>query len=417
MPRPLNESSSLSPLFFGPSLGLILVPVFGNIGKRIARRRQTVVQTKTERGVPRAAQPDKAVPRHVPDWDGTRIFLEIVRQGSFRAACEPLKMSLNALRNRFQEFEKYCGVTLATRDAYGVHPTQEGRRIYAAALKMEQAHFGVVRARDETGQAIEGRVKLAITEGLGTFWATPRLIEFQRAFPKLLVEMQCAMSPADILRSEADVGVQLVRPQNEELKIVKLGRLHSMPFAAQSYIDLYGKPSTASEYAQHRIVLQVSPQAEMESHWNDVFPNHAMDAIVAFQSNVSSAHYWATAKGAGIGVLPTYANAMGAPVVPIDIRRDDDPGKFLRWHFDIWLTYHPQGNRILRVRRLIEWVREAFSPQRHPWFGDEFIHPNDLPLSIDNLPLANLFAGFMAKERDDLEAAAAAIQTSVASSE
>mgnify|MGYP001549914826 FL=1 len=333
-----------------------------------------------------------------PDWDGTRIFLEIVRQGSFRAACTPLKMSLNAIRNRFKEFEQHCGVTLATRDAYGVHLTREGERIFEAAQKMEQAYFGVVRARDQSEKAIEGRVKLAVTEGLGTFWVGPRLIEFQRTYSKLLVEMHCAMSPADILRSEADVGVQLERPQNNDLKVVKLGRLHSMPFASKSYVDAHGRPKNQSEYAGHRIVLQVSPQANMDAYWSIVFPNVAMEDIVAFQSNVSSAHYWATAKGAGIGALPTYANAMGAPVVPIDIRRDDDPSKLIRWEFDIWLTYHPQGNRIPRVRRLIEWIREAFSPRLYPWFADEFIHPNDLPITIDNMPLANLFAGFLARE-------------------
>ena len=333
-----------------------------------------------------------------PDWDGTRIFLEIVRQGSFRAACTPLKMSLNAIRNRFKEFEQHCGVTLATRDAYGVHLTREGERIFEAAQKMEQAYFAVVRARDQSEKAIEGRVKLAVTEGLGTFWVGPRLIEFQRTYSKLLVEMHCAMSPADILRSEADVGVQLERPQNNDLKVVKLGRLHSMPFASKSYVDAHGRPKNQSEYAGHRIVLQVSPQANMDAYWSSVFPNVAMEDIVAFQSNVSSAHYWATAKGAGIGALPTYANAMGAPVVPIDIRRDDDPSKLIRWEFDIWLTYHPQGNRIPRVRRLIEWIREAFSPRLYPWFADEFIHPNDLPITIDNMPLANLFAGFLARE-------------------
>lgn len=354
------------------------------------------MQTKTARGVQRDASPKK--PRTNPDWDGPRIFLEIVRQGSFRAACGPLKMSLNAVRNRFKEFEQHCGVTLATRDAYGVHLTREGERMFEAAQKMEESYFGVIRAGDQSEKAIEGRVKLAVTEGLGTFWVGPRLIEFQRTYSKLLVEMQCAMSPADILRSEADVGVQLQRPQNKDLKVVKLGRLHSMPFASKSYVDLYGKPKTQSEYAQHRIVLQVSPQAEMDAYWDSVFPTRTMEEIVAFQSNVSSAHYWATAKGAGIGALPTYANAMGAPVIPLDIRRDDDPSKLIRWHFDIWLTYHPHGNRILRVRRLIEWIREAFSPKLYPWFADEFIHPNDLPITIDNMPLANLFAGFRAKD-------------------
>jgi DNA-binding transcriptional LysR family regulator len=336
----------------------------------------------------------KAAQRGAPDWEGTRMFLEIMRHGSFRSASDALKLSLNALRRRFDEFEERCGVKLVTRDPYGVHLTSEGSRILAAAEKMEAAYFDVIRARDQTGLTVEGQVRLAITEGLGTFWVAPRLIEFQRAFPKLMVNMHCAMSPADILRLEADVGVQLVRPSDKDLKVVKIGRLHSMPFAAPSYIKTYGRPETVSGFAKHRIVMQVSPQVDSEDVWETVFPGMPIETTVVFQSNVSSAHYWSIAKGAGIGILPTYANAIGAPVVPIDIRMDQDRSKLLRWHYDILLTYHPNGNQIVRVRRLIEWLREAFSPKLYPWFSDEFIHPNDLPNSVEGLPLANLFAGF-----------------------
>ena len=117
-----------------------------------------------------------------------------------------------------------------------------------------------------------------------------------------------------------------------------------------------------------------------------------------FQSNVSSAHYWSIAKGAGIGILPTYANAMGAPVVALDIRDDADPTRLLRWHSDIWLSCHPDAHRIPRVRRLIAWLRDAFSPKAYPWFADDFVHPDDLPASVEQLPLMNFFAGFSATD-------------------
>ena len=356
------------------------------------------MQTIVAMGVPSGEPRRKAGSRSAPDWEGTRIFLETIRHGSFRAASNALRLSVNALRRRFDEFEHKCGVTLVSRDAYGIHLTTEGEKIFAAAEKMEAAYFDVVRARDQSEGALEGRVRLAITEGLGTFWIAPRLIEFQRAFPKLMVDMHCAMSPPDILRLEADVGVQLTRPSDKDLKVVKIGRLHTMPFAAPSYVKTYGRPATVSAFAKHRIVLQALPQAEQEEAFRESFPGMPLESAVVFRSNVGTAQYWSIAKGAGIGVLPTYSFAIGAPIVPIDIRVDDDPTKMLRWHYDILLTYHPAGDRILRVRRLVEWLKEAFSPKRHPWFADEFVHPNDLPLSMDGLPLMNMFAGFSAKE-------------------
>ena len=354
------------------------------------------MQSKFERGVLKSRSPETLAFTKTPDWEGTRIFLETVRHGSFRAASQAQGLSLTALRRRFEEFEHRCGVTIATRGSFGIQLTAEGRKIFEAAQKMETAYFDVLRARDQTGNVMEGRVRLAVTEGLGIFWIAPRLVEFQRTFPKLMVEMHCSMSPPDILRLEADVGVQISRPENQDLKIVKLGRVHAMPFAAPSYVNTYGKPKTVKEFAAHRIVMQASPHIPSEAVFHDLFPGAPIESLIVFQSNVSSAHYWSIAKGAGIGILPTYANAMGAPVTAIDIRDEADPARLLRWHSDIWLTCHPDAQRIPRVARLVAWLREAFSPKLYPWFADEFVHPDDLPASLDQLPLMNFFAGFSA---------------------
>lgn len=356
------------------------------------------MQRKSDRGVPPDGSPQKNSLSGAPDWDGTRIFLDTIRHGSFRAAAQAQGMALVTLRRRFEDFEQSCGVTLATRGAFGIQLTAEGRKIFEAAQKMEAAYFDVLRARDQTGGAMEGRVRLAVTEGLGTFWIAPRLVEFQRAFPKLMVEMHCSMSPPDILRLEADVGVQLSRPENKDLKVVRLGRVHAMPFASPSYVSTYGKPKTVQEFAKHRIVMQMSPNIPSEAVFHELFPGAPVESLIVFQSNVSSAHYWSVAKGAGIGILPTYANAMGAPVVAIDIRDDKGPSRMLRWHSDIWLSCHPDAHRIPRVRRLIAWLRDAFSPRLYPWFADDFVHPDDLPVSVDQLPLMNFFAGFSAAD-------------------
>jgi hypothetical protein len=107
---------------------------------------------------------------------------------------------------------------------------------------------------------------------------------------------------------------------------------------------------------------------------------------------VSSAHYWAIAKGAGIGWLPTYAGAIGARVAPIDLGLD------LLFAFDIWLTYHPDANRIPRIRKTIDWIIASFDSKEFPWFGDEFLHPNDMPQQYRGAPLVNLFEGFARSE-------------------
>ena len=43
---------------------------------------------------------------------------------------------------------------------------------------------------------------------------------------------------------------------------------------------------------------------------------------------------------------------------------------------------------------MIDWAIKAFSPQKFPWFRDEFIHPDELASAYRGEPLVNMFAGF-----------------------
>ena len=318
-----------------------------------------------------------------------RIFLEVLRSGSFRAASDRLGQSINALRRKVDEIEHTLGMILLTRHVDGVRATSEGEKIYSAALRMEAASFDLVRARNIVEKHVEGEVRLAVTEGLGTFWLAPRLVEFQRANPKLMVNLSCAMKSADVLRLETDVSIQLERPVTPDLRMAKIGRLHLMFFAAQSYLDTYGHPHSVDDLQHHRLVIQSDDDRRWRELYDKLFPGVSPIGFVSLRSNVASAHYWSIAKGAGVGMLPTYAQAIGAQLIPLDIG--------VVQPLDIWMAYHPDVKRIARVKRTIDWVVQSFDPQRFPWFRDEFIRPENLSEIYKGEPLANLFAGYMGR--------------------
>ena len=322
---------------------------------------------------------------HLRDWQSARVFLEVARSGSFRAAAQALRESVNTVRRRIDEFERESGTTLFTRHVDGVRLTEEGAALLDAAKRMEQASFDLARLRNPVS-ALEGEVRLSVTEGLGTFWLTPHLIRYARAHPKLLIELKCEMQPADVLRLESDIAVQITRPTVKDLHMVKLGAMHAMPFAAKRYLDLYGVPKTLADLAGRHIVLQVAEQLNAVAHLERLFPGVSQLGLVPFRTNVSSAHYFAVFCGAGVGVLPTYASVISDQVVPVDIDA-------MRFHHDIWLAYHPDAVRLPRVRATIDWLIEMFSPKKYPWFANEFIHPRDLPQRVAGLSLFSLFEG------------------------
>jgi DNA-binding transcriptional LysR family regulator len=296
-------------------------------------------------------------------------------------------MSANFLSKRISLLERAYKTTLMTRHVDGIRLTPEGRQVLEAAKRMEDASFGLDRALSQTTPALSGEVRLAVTEGLGTFWLAPRLVEFQRAYPGLLVDLKCEMRSADVLRLEADVAVQLQEPENPDLKRIKIGRLHIMPFVSPSYVDIYGMPKDEDDIRQnHRIVLQDADQTKGKELY-EKYAHREQVGFVAMRNNVSTAHLWSIAKGAGIGWLPTYVPALGDPLIPLDIG--------YKFELDIWLAYHPDAKKIPRVRQLIDWTVQSFDGRKYPWFGDEFVHPSDLQKAYkDAKPLVNLFAGF-----------------------
>src|SRR6266446_3028378 len=82
------------------------------------------------------------------------------------------------------------------------------------------------------------RVFLACVK-LGSFRKAADQLGFAQHHPSLLVDLRCAMESADVLRMEANLAVQFVRPSAPELIVTKLGRLHVYPFASRSYVDRY----------------------------------------------------------------------------------------------------------------------------------------------------------------------------------
>src|SRR5260221_8228567 len=252
------------------------------------------------RGAPAGAH----IPGRMANWDLVRIFLEVARIGSFRAAAEQLNMSANFLSKRISLLERAYKTTLMTRHVDGIRLTPEGRQVLESARLMEEASFGLDRALSQATPALSGEVRLAVTEGLGTFWLSPRLVEFQRGYPGLLVDLNCEMRSADVLRLEADVAVQLEEPENPDLKRIKIGRLHVVPFVSPSYVEIYGMPKDMDDLRQnHRVVIQNAEQTKGKEMYAR-FGRREELGFVAMRNNVSSAHVWAISQGAGVGLRP-----------------------------------------------------------------------------------------------------------------
>ena len=301
-------------------------------------------------------------------WDDLRVFVVVARTLSFRKAATVMRTSSSTIIRRMERLEETLRFRLFDRLPDGVALSADGRSVYATAQEMERASH-TLRAHLDQDLTTRGTVRCAITEGLGTLWVLPHLVQYNRAHPATVVELSCSMEVADVLRMEADVSIQLTKPERAEVKAARLGRMHIYPFAARSYADIYGLPTNLEEVKRHRFIDQRAPQID-QNLAPRILNMPSIEGIVALRTNSSTAHFHAIELGLGIGALPTYAIAFAPELIPVDVG--------VRHQVDVWIAYHPDVRSVRRVSSFIDWLRTLFDSNRYPWFSDEFIHPRDL---------------------------------------
>src|SRR6186713_2989468 len=302
-------------------------------------------------------------------WDDLRSFLACARCKSFRNAAEGLGLTSTTLMRRIDRLEESIGCKLFLRDQSGLTLSDEGTAMIADVAHMERHAFNVFRRASRSSNDTSGTVRVAVTEGPGNFWILPRLIDFQKTYRKIAVDLRCAMEQADVARLESDIAIQLEPPTNPDLIVAKLGRLHIYPFVSKEYETLYGVPATLADLKNHRIIKQSAPQVD-DGAYARVLGLKSLEGIVGIKTNSSVGVLCAVERGAGIGFLPTVSIALGAPLVAVDLG--------VSHHADLWLTYHKEFRASERHKIVVDWLKKIFDPRTYPCFRDEFIHPNAL---------------------------------------
>jgi DNA-binding transcriptional LysR family regulator len=320
-----------------------------------------------------------ALDNHSPtftNWDDLRLFLILARTGSVRQATVDASLSRPAIMRRLDTLEARLGRPLFYRSNSGLALTTDGERVLRYAEEMQKQAQALADTMLVKQKGLRERVRISITEGLGTFWVVPRALEFMEKERAIGLDIHCDMQPPVMDELEIDCAVMLDPPNDPDLLVTRLGWLHVGLFASRGYIERYGAPQSFNDLNKHPFVHLVAAQipfAQLEDgDWED------SRAFVNLTVNTSSAQVLAVCTNAGIAALPSYAVALSDELVHIvpefSIRRD------------VWLVVHPRMAERLPVRKTIDWLRKAFDPDRFPWFAEHYVLPKDLPSLKDVEP-------------------------------
>ncbi|MGH6873021.1 MAG: LysR family transcriptional regulator [Rhizomicrobium sp.] len=302
------------------------------------------------------------------DWDDFRVFLEVVRSGSFNRAANKLKMTQPTVSRRLQRLEKAIGVRLFDRDRRGPRLTHDGQRIFndanAAQLALSRAATLV------TGPAsrVAGECTLHMGDGLATYWMTRFLAPYYARYPNIELKMFGAYETAADKRELFDLQVHYFEPQEPDPVAVRLGTMHFLPFASRDYLRAHGVPKTIDDLRSHRLLDLAAYFADMGA-WA-AWSREDTEQRTALFTNLSACLAEAVRFGAGIALLPTYAPLVDENMVALDIA--------VRFQAPIFVSYKREAAKKWPVRATLEFLRnQVFDKKTMPWFRDPPAMPDE----------------------------------------
>src|SRR5262249_6253175 len=153
-------------------------------------------------------------------------------------AARLLGVNATTVGRRLQSLEEAVGVPLFRRTRAGLLPTEEGTRLSAHAVRMEEEVLACQRALQ--GGGLDGPVRITSGDGVLASLLVPALGELLRRHPQLQVELCGSSQHLDLSRREADVALRLSRPRERYLVCRRLGVAPFRLFASESYLALRG---------------------------------------------------------------------------------------------------------------------------------------------------------------------------------
>lgn len=126
-----------------------------------------------------------------------KIFLQVYSTESITKAAELLHMTQPAVTRAIREMEQYYGVCLFERLNHRLSRTVAGEEFYAHTVHIVEAFDRMekeLRNWDEIG-----KIRIGVTNTLGSFFLPEVLLEFQGQYPKL--EVISTVTNADTLQN------------------------------------------------------------------------------------------------------------------------------------------------------------------------------------------------------------------------
>jgi DNA-binding transcriptional LysR family regulator len=289
------------------------------------------------------APQDLAMVSKTPDWEGLRTFVAFIEAGSLSAAARTLGVTHATISRRLQLLEHALQGPLCVRRGDDIELTRLGETVLEVARTMQQQSEQLARRLTGEDLRMNGKLRLATTDAIGTVLLTPRLPTLLARWPGLEIEFALGHQSVSLARRDADLAIRFTRPQDGELIARPLSKIAYFLCGTAACVQAWrDNPATAPFIGYDDGVPDIP-----ETQW---LADQAARNPVRFRSSNLVTQYMAARAGVGMALLPQY---LLAPELQL---ADPEP----QLHRNIWAVYHRDLKASPRLRAVLEWLEECF---------------------------------------------------------
>ncbi|MEJ2714817.1 MAG: LysR family transcriptional regulator [Acidihalobacter sp.] len=159
---------------------------------------------------------------NIQDWTLIRAFLAVATAGSVSAAARTLGVSQPTLSRQISALEQSMRLTLFERSPQGLHLTEQGEALVAAAMQMDDAADRFARLAAGLSEVLEGDVRISANEIVGYHLLPPLIAAFRREHPGVAIEVLISNRASSLSKREADIALRMFHPSQAGLVAMRL---------------------------------------------------------------------------------------------------------------------------------------------------------------------------------------------------
>lgn len=185
-----------------------------------------------------------------------KIFLQVVRAGSFVRAAEQAGLSQTSASRMVRELEETVGVRLLNRSTRSLSLTDTGEKLFTFYGQLVDDLDGIeAEASGLNGSAAPVRLRVAFPHTFATRRLNAAICRFREEHPTVDLEIRLDDSPTDLIRDGFDLSIRIAPTLRSSAIAQRIASIPIVICAAPAYLEKRGTPLIPADLTEHECLI------------------------------------------------------------------------------------------------------------------------------------------------------------------